>query len=157
MGQGGRTPFWVTYVLRSQYMQRRTHSWRNDRNYERPFPSELDGPFCYNTEKEKAALWWLFPKSDLERTQILSGKKKGPNFPRATPRLGRCQLECQHQDEGFPLHSSDIWSLVWYQNDSKVRTPSYEMVEAEWWTQLRSGKQHVLWIIVVLLSNSIYL
>jgi len=44
---------------------------------------------------------WKEPKSSVE-------KKKGPNFPRATPRLGRCQLECQHQDEGFPLHSSDI-------------------------------------------------
>ena len=55
MGQGGRAPFWVTYVLHSQYMQRRTHSWRNDHNYEQPFPSELDGPFCCNTKKEKAA------------------------------------------------------------------------------------------------------
>ena len=113
MGQGGRNPFWVTYVLRSQYMQRRSHSWRNDHSYERPFPSELDGPFCCNTKKEKAALRWLLPKSDLEGTQILSGKKKGPNFPRATPRRGRCQLEYQHQDEGFPLRSSDIWSLAY--------------------------------------------
>lgn len=63
---------------------------------------------------------WKEPKSSVE-------KKRGPNFPHATPKLGRRQLEYQHQDEGFPLHSSDIWNSVWYQNDSEASSASYEM------------------------------
>ena len=68
-----------------------------------------------------------FPSQTWKEPKSLVEKRGGQIFPRAAPRLGRCQLECQLQDEGFPLHSSDIWNSAWYQNDSKARTPSHEM------------------------------
>lgn len=139
-GGGTGSSLGVTYVLCSQYRQKRTHSWRNGHNCEQPSPSGLDGSFCCNTEEKIShSRQCLFPKSNWECDQILSVMRRRPHFPHAT-RLEEVPAGHQWPGVGFPF-IPQISKLVWCQKDKGKGAQQWDVFS---WLVDTLGRKHSL-------------